>query len=115
MNNTTPENRTNIALQAFKAILVRRYGRHLEAALLFGSRARGDHRLDSDADVAVFLDTVADPIQEQWDLIDESYPILLSSGINIQPWVFEADSLTHPEGHRASQLIKSVQKDGVRI
>jgi predicted nucleotidyltransferase len=28
----------------------------LVSALLFGSRARGDHRADSDYDVAVFLD-----------------------------------------------------------
>jgi predicted nucleotidyltransferase len=115
MKNTKRENRTSTALHAFKEILVRRYDGHLKSALLFGSRARGDHRPDSDADVAVFLDTVSDPIQEQLDLIDESYPILLSSGINIQPWVFDADSLRHPERHRASRLIESVQKEGVRI
>ena len=32
------------------------FGTRLVSALLFGSRARGDHRADSDYDVAVFLD-----------------------------------------------------------
>ncbi len=32
------------------------FGSRLVSALLFGSRARGDHRADSDYDVAVFLD-----------------------------------------------------------
>jgi len=32
------------------------FGARLTSALLFGSRARGDHRPDSDYDVAVFLD-----------------------------------------------------------
>ena len=115
MKTTKREIRTSTALHAFKEILVQRYGSHLKSALLFGSRARGDHRPDSDADVAVFLDTVADPIQEQLDLIDESYTILLSSGINIQPWVFSADTLQHPDRHLASRLIESVQKDGIRL
>ena len=32
------------------------FGSRLASALLFGSRARGDHRADSDYDIAVFLD-----------------------------------------------------------
>ena len=31
------------------------YGARLERSVLFGSRARGDHRLNSDYDLAVFL------------------------------------------------------------
>ena len=43
------------ALISFKKLLEARYGEHLKSLYLFGSRARGDHRPDSDADVAVFL------------------------------------------------------------
>jgi uncharacterized protein len=42
------------ALEAFKARLTRCYREHLKAVYLFGSRTRGDHRPDSDMDVAVF-------------------------------------------------------------
>ena len=47
---------TNDALLTrFSAALHSLYGDRLERAVLFGSRARGDARLDSDYDVAVFL------------------------------------------------------------
>jgi uncharacterized protein len=42
------------ALEDFKARLDQRYRERLKAVYLFGSRARGDHRPDSDMDVAVF-------------------------------------------------------------
>ena len=91
------DQQTEVALRDFRERLRLRYGAHLKAVYLFGSRARGDFTPDSDADVAVFLDHISDPLQEQLDLIDDSYPILLSIGVNIQPWVFEEDSLTAPE------------------
>ncbi len=109
------DRQTRTALEDFKKRLVRRYGRHLKGVYLFGSRARGETHPDSDADVAVFLDRVSDPVQEQLDMIDEGYPILLSRGINIQPWVFENDSLREPEKHRASHLVKVIQREGVRV
>jgi antitoxin ChpS len=106
---------TRSALQDLKERLLRRYGTHLRGVVLFGSRARGDARPDSDADVAVFLDEVPDPIAAQLDIIDEGYPILLATGINIQPWVFEEASLHEPEKHRASHLLCAVQREGVHV
>jgi len=106
---------TEAALRDFKERLRLRYGAHLKAVYLFGSRARADFTPESDADVAVFLDHVSGPLQEQLDLIDDSYPILLSTGINIQPWVFEEDSLIAPERHRASHLVKTVKRHGIAV
>ncbi|WP_020506987.1 nucleotidyltransferase domain-containing protein [Lamprocystis purpurea] len=104
---------TRSALTSFKAILSARYGAHLKTLYLFGSRARGDHRPDSDADVAVFLDQVTDPLAEQLDLIDQGYPILLETGVNIQPWVFEQASLTNTAPHRAAHLVAVIRREGV--
>ena len=44
-------------LKRFRAALDRVYGARIERMALFGSRARGDAREDSDYDVAVFLRT----------------------------------------------------------
>ena len=41
--------------------------------------------------------------------------MLLSSGIHIQPWVFEAASLDDPDDYRAPHLVMVVGRDGVRI
>ncbi len=106
---------TEAALGAFKACVARRYGAQLRAIYLFGSRAVGRFEPDSDADVAVFVDQVGDPLQEQLDLVHDSFPILLSTGICIQPWIFEADSLQDPEGHRASHLVRSIRQRGISL
>lgn len=39
----------------FRAAVAEAYGDRLERVVLFGSRARGDHRPDSDYDIAVFV------------------------------------------------------------
>jgi antitoxin ChpS len=104
---------TRIALTSFKALLAARYGERLRSIYLFGSRARGEQRPDSDADVAVFLDQVTDPIGEQFDLIDAGYDILLETGVNIQPWVFDEASVTDPGHYPAPHLVARIRQDGV--
>jgi uncharacterized protein len=42
-------------LTRFRAALGEIYGDRLERVVLYGSRARGDHRPDSDYDIAVFI------------------------------------------------------------
>ncbi len=41
-------------LARFRAALDALYGARIERVVLYGSRARGDHREDSDYDIAVF-------------------------------------------------------------
>lgn len=106
---------TREALEAFQSILTTKYGQHLRSLYLFGSRARGDHRADSDLDIAVFLDEVSDPIGEQFDLIDRAYDILLRTGINIQPWVFAQASLTDSARHRAAHLVRTIRREGIPL
>ena len=47
-------------LKRFRAALNEIYGNRIDRVVLFGSRARGDTRLDADYDVAVFLKTLPD-------------------------------------------------------
>jgi len=53
-------------LMRFRAALDEIYGVRLERAVLFGSRARGEARSDSDYDVAVFLKSLPD----RWTELD---------------------------------------------
>jgi uncharacterized protein len=59
-------------LQRFRAALDTLYGNRIERVVLFGSRARGDAREDSDYDVAVFLKNLAD----RWQDIDRIVPVV---------------------------------------
>src|SRR5258707_11198866 len=53
-------------LARFRAALDEIYGDEIERVVLFGSRARGDARPDSDYDVAVFLRSLPD----RWPELD---------------------------------------------
>jgi uncharacterized protein len=48
-------------LAKYRELLVARFGDRLESLRLFGSRARGDHEPDSDADVAVVVTALTEP------------------------------------------------------
>lgn len=99
-----------------KRRLSRRFGDRLEAVYLFGSRARGDHRPDSDADVAVFLrEALDDPFDVEYEIIEDGYDLLLERGLYIQPWAFEAAVLTDPMRARLGGVQGSVLRDGVRV
>jgi len=54
INNADP------VLIRFRAALAEIYGERLERVVLFGSRARGEARPDSDYDLAVFLNALPD-------------------------------------------------------
>src|SRR5882672_882484 len=67
-------------LVRFRAALAEVYGQRLERVVLYGSRARGDARPDSDYDVAVFLRDMPDRIAELYRLADLSTAILENGG-----------------------------------
>ncbi|WP_448206717.1 nucleotidyltransferase domain-containing protein [Azospirillum sp. sgz302134] len=99
-----------------KERLKRRFGDRLVAVYLFGSRARGDHRPDSDTDVAVFLDDDrAGTFDQRYDVIEDSYDLLLERGLYIQPWTFPAGAIGNPDRFPAAHLTRAVLRDGVRV
>ena len=71
---TEPSN--DPVLTRFRAAVVEIYGDRLERVVLFGSRARGDAREDSDYDVAVFLRGMGDRFAKMNRLADLGAAIL---------------------------------------
>src|ERR1700752_4912963 len=86
-----------------------RFDRKYLRLVLFGSRARGDNLPESDADVAVVL---CGPISDRWALkrliIEDTYSILLDTGLYIQPWPLEEGELDDPERSSNPALIRNV-------
>ena len=79
-------------LKRFRAALDRVYGARIERMALFGSRARGDTREDSDYDVAVFLRDMADRFAEMDRLADLGTDILNETGEFIHAMPYHAGS-----------------------
>jgi len=57
----------------------------VERAILYGSRARGDNRPDSDADLVLILSDHGDDWDTLWMLGGLAFDVLLETGIFIQP------------------------------
>jgi uncharacterized protein len=66
-------------LTRFRTALNALYGDRLERAVLFGSRARGEARPDSDYDVAVFLHAFTRPWPELEPLSEITTSILFDT------------------------------------
>lgn len=110
MGTNHPRSGDDPALARFRAALDAMYGTRIERVVLFGSRARGDARTDSDYDIAVFLRDFAD----RWCEIDRLIPlvteILEETGAVIHP-------LPYPAGawRQRTPLMHDVRLDGVDL
>ena len=96
------------ALKRFKQALVNAYGPRLVSVRLFGSRARGDHRSDSDYDVAVFLSDLPDRASERVTLANIATEIIFESGQFITPMPFGPDELND-----RTPLMHEIRQDGI--
>jgi len=82
-------------------------------AFLFGSRARGDNRKDSDWDILILIDgnTVSNEIEDNFR--DDLYNIELESGQIISTFIYPKD---YWESHLIySPLYKNVSKEGIKL
>lgn len=85
-------------------------------AILFGSRARRTHRLDSDADVAVLLRGEHQRfLPTKLDMADVAFDVLLETGINISPLPVWVDEWDHPETYSNPRLLQNIAAEGVSL
>ncbi len=85
-------------------------------AVIFGSRARGDHRPDSDADLAVLLPGHhGSTVNTMLEMIDAAYAVELESGIVVSPLPIWQDQWEHPEQFSNPGLLRNIQREGVRL
>ncbi len=97
-------------LTRFRAALAETYGDRLERAVLFGSRARGDARADSDYDIAVFLRDMPDRAAELNRLADISTSLLYDLGECIHAMPFSAGAY-----RERTPLMHEIRVDGIDL
>ena len=97
-------------LTRFRIALAEIYGARLERAVLFGSRARGDYRPDSDYDVAVFLRGYTSLWSELGPLAKLTTEILVETGALISAKPFPAGD------HRdARPFMREIAREGMDL
>jgi predicted nucleotidyltransferase len=105
---------THRAISAFSKKVALRHA--LAKLILFGSRARGDGRPDSDADVAVVLSEAhGDFMQTKLEMADMAFDVLLETGVLIQPLPIWEDEWSHPEAYSNPRLLENIQREGIAL
>jgi predicted nucleotidyltransferase len=103
---------TKAATAAFRAKLVPFFD--VQQAILFGSRARKTHQVESDADVAVVLRGKAGHFLEtKFAMDDLAYEVLLDTGIRIQPLPIWMDEWEHPDHYSNPRLLINIKSEGL--
>ncbi len=97
-------------LSRFRAAVNEIYGDRVERVVLFGSRARGDTKPDSDYDIAVFLEDVGTFTDESSRLAAVSTDILLDTGAVISATPFPARAYRERTG-----FMHELRKDGLDL
>jgi predicted nucleotidyltransferase len=85
----------------------------LERAILFGSRARGEHRPDSDADLALILHERGNDGQTLLMLAGIAWDVFVDTGIMIQPMTIAFEDWLHPDGFLRPGFLKTVDREGI--
>ena len=96
--------------RAGRAFLRRLEGKYpLIEGVVFGSRARGDHRADSDADVAVILrGKRGDRYKVSGDMAEIAFDVMLETGVFVDPLPLWEDELRRPEQFSNPALIANI-------
>ena len=97
-----------LILIRFRAALAELYGDRVERVVLYGSRARGNARPDSDDDIAVFLKNLSSRWQEVRRITDIELAVRNDTGADIHTMPYPAESWRDP----SSPLMSDIRKDG---
>jgi predicted nucleotidyltransferase len=98
-------------LRSFRRDVERALPGRVSEVVLFGSRARGDARRDSDYDVAVFVVDLDDRRSVDHLLADVAYPHILA-GVHIRPVAVPSGYM---EAKPRDALAASIAREGVPI
>jgi len=108
------DKKTEHAARAFMRLIEEKY--HPVEALVYGSRARGTHKPDSDADIAVILKgRRGDRYKVLGPMSDAAYDVMMETGIHIQPLPLWEAELKRPELFSNPALIENIKREGLRL
>jgi predicted nucleotidyltransferase len=105
---------TEAAVRLFVAGLDGRYD--LAGVIVYGSRARGGFRADSDADVAILLRGGRRRfVAAKLEMADVAFDVLLETGILVSPLPVWLDEWERPERFSNPALLRAIDREGVRL
>ena len=105
---------TEETVRRFLDLIRKRYD--VAAAILYGSRARGTHDHESDADVAVILRGEHQRrLPVKLDMVDSAHDVMLDTGVHVSPYPIWADEWEYPENCPNPELLENIRREGIRL
>ncbi|WP_237477980.1 nucleotidyltransferase domain-containing protein [Lichenibacterium dinghuense] len=102
------------AARRFLALVGERYP--VREAYLFGSRARGTHRPDSDADVAVVLRGETDDRGAAvLDMADVAFDVMMDLDVLVEATPLWEGEFDDAESGLTRYLVRDIRRDGIRL
>ena len=98
-------------LDEIRPRLERAFGERFRAVLLYGSRARGDHRPDSDLDLLVLLEGPISYARDIGTAVDALYPLQLQVDYPIHALPVTAERFEA----RDRLLYRNVAREGIAL
>lgn len=87
---------------------------NVQKAIVFGSRARGDNRPDSDADLALIFER-----GNEWPIVELlgglAFDVLMDTGILVQPVPISTFDWTHPDEFPRPGFLRNVAREGIAV
>lgn len=88
----------------------------VEFLVLFGSRARGDHSVDSDVDIAMVLSSVSSVRKASRDqysrLVTVAWDLELETGLSFNPILIPLAEYNDPSLFTNPRLIENIKREG---
>ena len=84
--------------------------------LLYGSRARGNHTSDSDADLAIILKGErGDRYKVSGDMAGVAFDVMMETGVLVSALPLWEDEFRQPERFSNPALIANIKREGLRL
>ena len=109
-----PDPLTRKSIDLFLAGVRTRYP--VVEAWLYGSRARGTAREDSDVDLALVIDgEIASTSSVAADMGNESYDVLDATGLYVSPLPIRLAHWRDPSRHSNPFLLANIRREGIAL